>query len=90
MTRLRASRFRLRQGSGGRVGGRGCGATLSASLVRFERGQTTTEYVMIAGLVLAIMLSTLAVMYPGAQDILRRVAECVISDVCDGNSRFGW
>jgi Flp pilus assembly pilin Flp len=56
-----------------------------------ERGQTTTEYVMIAGLMLAIAVSWIGVMYPTTQDILRKVAECVISDVCDGGSSpFGW
>ena len=66
------------------------GATLLGSHLRSERGQTTTEYLMIAGLVLAIAVSFLGVMYPTSQDILRKVAECVISDVCEGNSLFGW
>jgi hypothetical protein len=59
--------------------------------LRDERGQTTTEYLMISGLMLAVTVAWLGVMYPTGQEILRKVAECVMSDVCDGGSPlFGW
>jgi hypothetical protein len=52
------------------------------------RGQTTTEYVMISGLMLVVATGLLAVMNPTVRDILRRITECVISDVCNGGSSF--
>ena len=49
---------------------------------RDERGQTMTEYLMIAGLIIAIFLA----IYPGLKSQLiqqlERIAECVLNDEC--------
>jgi len=49
---------------------------------RGQRGQTTTEYLMIAGLITAIFL----LIYPSLElrlaEQLRRVAECALNDDC--------
>jgi Flp pilus assembly pilin Flp len=48
--------------------------------VRRESGQTTTEYLMIAGLITAVFLAV----YPRLENELvvqlRRVAECILND----------
>jgi Flp pilus assembly pilin Flp len=49
---------------------------------RDEKGQTTTEYLMIAGLITAVFLAT----YPNLElqlaAVLQPVAECVLNDDC--------
>jgi Flp pilus assembly pilin Flp len=50
--------------------------------VRGERGQTTTEYLMIAGIITAVFLSVYPAIQPGLQDTLKRVAECILNDDC--------
>jgi Flp pilus assembly pilin Flp len=49
---------------------------------RDERGQTTTEYLMIAGLITAIALKIYPVLEPRLARELQRVAECVLNDDC--------
>jgi len=49
---------------------------------RDERGQTTTEYLMIAGLITAIALAIYPVLEPRLARELQRVAECVLNDDC--------
>lgn len=49
---------------------------------RDERGQTTTEYLMIAGLITAIFLMIYPVIDPQLARQLQRVAECVLNDDC--------
>ena len=51
-------------------------------LRRGERGQTTTEYLMIAGLITAIALAIYPVLEPRLARELQRVAECVLNDDC--------
>jgi hypothetical protein len=46
------------------------------------RGQTTTEYLMIAGLITAIFLMLYPVMEAGLVKQLQRVAECALNDGC--------
>jgi Flp pilus assembly pilin Flp len=49
---------------------------------RDERGQTATEYLMIAGLITAVFLA----LYPNLETrlaaILQRAAECILNDGC--------
>jgi hypothetical protein len=45
-------------------------------------GQTTTEYLMIAGLITAIAIIVLGVMYATSQGGLQKIANCVLSDNC--------
>ena len=47
-----------------------------------ERGQTTTEYLMIAGLMTAIFLLIYPALEPRLARQLQRVAECVLNDDC--------
>ncbi len=47
-----------------------------------ERGQTTTEYLMIAGLITAIFLLIYPALEPQLARQLQRVAECVLNDDC--------
>lgn len=49
---------------------------------RDERGTTTTEYLMIAGLITAIFLSIYPKLEPQLAKELQRVAECVLNDDC--------
>ena len=51
-------------------------------MCRSERGQTTTEYLMIAGLITAIFLMIYPTLELRLVDQLRRVAECVLNDDC--------
>jgi Flp pilus assembly pilin Flp len=51
-------------------------------LRRDERGQTTTEYLMIAGLITAIFLMIYPALEPQLARQLQRVAECVLNDDC--------
>lgn len=46
------------------------------------RGQTTTEYLMIAGLIMAIFLVLYPAMDTGLVDQLQRIAECALNDEC--------
>ncbi|MBI1876157.1 MAG: hypothetical protein HYS05_20010, partial [Acidobacteria bacterium] len=45
-------------------------------------GQTTTEYLMISGLITLIAVSLLTVMYPGLREQLQEMAECIINFGC--------
>jgi hypothetical protein len=59
--------------------------TTRASLWRVwgrTEGQTTTEYLMIAGLITAIAIIVLGVMYATSQGGLQKIANCVLSDNC--------
>ena len=47
-----------------------------------ERGQTTTEYLMIAGLLTAIAIFVMGIMYATGEDRLQAIANCVLSDKC--------
>lgn len=47
-----------------------------------QRGQTTTEYLMIVGLITACAIVLLELMYPALRASLRAVAECMLGDVC--------
>jgi hypothetical protein len=49
---------------------------------RGERGQTTTEYLMIAGLLTAIAIIVMGAMYATGQDRLQAFANCVLNDKC--------
>lgn len=49
---------------------------------RDERGQTTTEYLMIAGIITAVYLAIYPVLKPRLVAEFRRVAECVLNDGC--------
>lgn len=49
---------------------------------RDGRGQTTTEYLMIAGLIIAIFLAIYPIIEPQAAAQLQRVAECILNDDC--------
>jgi Flp pilus assembly pilin Flp len=49
---------------------------------RDEKGQTTTEYLMIAGLIIAIFLAIYPTLEPQLASVLQRVAECVLNDDC--------
>lgn len=55
-----------------------------------QRGQTLTEYLMISGLMLTVVVAWIEVMFPTTQGILRKLAECVMSDICEGGSLFGF
>ncbi|OFW03938.1 MAG: hypothetical protein A3H96_15965 [Acidobacteria bacterium RIFCSPLOWO2_02_FULL_67_36] len=57
--------------------------------LRGERGQTTTEYVMIAGLITACAIALLGFMYPSLRTSLRNAAECVMGDVCEEGPSSG-
>lgn len=46
------------------------------------RGQTTTEYLMIAGLITAVFLSVYPWLEGKLTAELQRVAECVLNDEC--------
>jgi Flp pilus assembly pilin Flp len=50
--------------------------------VSSESGQTTTEYLMISGLITVIAVSLLTVMYPGLRERLQETAECIINFGC--------
>jgi hypothetical protein len=51
--------------------------------VRFGRhGQTTTEYLMIAGLITSVALMLYPWMEGRLVEQLQRVAECVLNDEC--------
>ena len=45
-------------------------------------GQTTTEYLMIAGFITAVFLALYPVFQSGLEKQLKRVAECVLNDEC--------
>ena len=47
-----------------------------------ERGQTTTEYLMIAGLITAVFLSVYPWLEGKLATELQRLAECVLNDEC--------
>ena len=49
---------------------------------RDQLGQTTTEYLMIAGLITAIFLAISLWLEPRLARELVRVAECVLNDGC--------
>lgn len=49
---------------------------------RDQSGQTTTEYLMIAGIIIAIFLAIYPVLEPQLARELQRVAECVLNDDC--------
>ena len=49
---------------------------------RDEKGQTTTEYLMIAGLIIAVFLSIYPKLEPQLAKELQRIAECVLNDDC--------
>lgn len=49
---------------------------------RDEQGQTPTEYLMIAGLIIAIFLAIYPSLEPQLAKVLQRVAECVLNDDC--------
>lgn len=49
---------------------------------RDQLGQTTTEYLMIAGLITAIFLAISPWLEPRLARELVRVAECVLNDGC--------
>jgi Flp pilus assembly pilin Flp len=49
---------------------------------RGENGPTTTEYLMIAGLITAIFLAVYPKLEPQLAAVLQRVAECVLNDDC--------
>lgn len=49
---------------------------------RDQRGQTTTEYLMIAGLITAVFLSIYPSLEPQLAKVLQRVAECILNDEC--------
>ena len=51
-------------------------------LWRDEKGQTATEYLMIAGLITAIFLMIYPFLEPRLAQELRRVAECALNDDC--------
>lgn len=46
------------------------------------RGQTTTEYLMIAGFITAVFLALYPLMQSGLEKQLQLVAECVLNDGC--------
>jgi len=52
-----------------------------------ERGQTATEYLMIAGLITTIAITVLTYVYPRFRCQFKRVVECMINDYddCMGN-----
>ena len=50
--------------------------------MRSQRGQTTTEYLMIAGLITAVALSIYPWLEVRLVEQLQRVAECVLNDGC--------
>jgi hypothetical protein len=50
---------------------------------RAERGQTTTEYLMIAGIMTAIGILILAWMFVPWRSSMQDVADCVRTDDCD-------
>lgn len=47
-----------------------------------EKGQTTTEYLMIAGLITAVFLMAYPPLKPRLARELQRVAECILNDDC--------
>jgi Flp pilus assembly pilin Flp len=49
---------------------------------RDEKGQTATEYLMIAGLITAVFVAIYPWLETGLAGELRRVAECVLNDGC--------
>jgi Flp pilus assembly pilin Flp len=49
---------------------------------RGEKGQTTTEYLMIAGLITAVFLAIYPVIEPRLAQTLQRMAECILNDAC--------
>ena len=49
---------------------------------RSEKGQTTTEYLMIAGLITTIFLAIYPWLEPQLAKQLQRVAECILNDGC--------
>ena len=51
-------------------------------LWRDQRGQTTTEYLMIAGLITAVFLAIYPDLEPKLAKELQRVAECILNDDC--------
>ncbi|MEY4093325.1 MAG: hypothetical protein RLZZ53_524 [Acidobacteriota bacterium] len=51
-------------------------------LWRDQKGQTTTEYLMIAGLITAIFLAIYPGLEPKLAKELQRVAECILNDEC--------
>lgn len=51
-------------------------------MVRNERGQTTNEYLMIAGLITAVFLALYPTLSQRLAAELRRVAECILNDGC--------
>jgi Flp pilus assembly pilin Flp len=51
-------------------------------LWRDQKGQTTTEYLMIAGLITAVFLSIYPSLEPKLAKQLQRIAECILNDDC--------
>ncbi len=49
----------------------------------YEEGQTTTEYLMIAGLITAIAITILGYVQPRFRCQLNRVVSCMINDYDD-------
>jgi Flp pilus assembly pilin Flp len=49
---------------------------------RDEKGQTTTEYLMIAGLITAVFLSIYPKLELQLAKELQRIAECILNDDC--------
>jgi hypothetical protein len=70
------SAFRLRRGFGGRVARARAG----------HRGQTPTEYLMIAGIMTAIGILVLLWMYQPWRKTAQDVADCVREDDCEATS----
>jgi hypothetical protein len=57
--------------------------------VRGQRGQTTSEYLMIAGLITAMALLVLGWTYSPFRASLQAAAECVLGDVCGTGTPSG-
>lgn len=47
-----------------------------------ERGQTTTEYLMIAGIITAVFLAVYPGLRPRLAQVLRTAADCILNDGC--------
>jgi Flp pilus assembly pilin Flp len=47
-----------------------------------EEGQTFNEYLMIAGLMTAMAIIVFGVMYATGQNILQKIANCVLNETC--------
>jgi Flp pilus assembly pilin Flp len=53
-----------------------------AERLRSDSGQTTNEYLMIAGLMTAIAIIVLGSWYASTQGLFQKIANCVLNDNC--------